>query len=357
MKLRLKIISVLALILFFIGCNGDNAYDGENGLKSGEFTSDIESSLSFIYALLQEDANQTYTQAQELAVLLEDVNNSVADLQNAQEKFLELVSSYKKVEALYVADEYENIMQDPPRYLEYFHSITNSELVAELDLILSGSDPIADALAVKNLYRSITALEYILFGVNEEQTTLLASFDERRTQAAIIMAQNIAANLQTINEFYEQNSAFLEDSDSAISVVVNQLVDSAYKTKEWRVGDGAGFTLKYKDNPDAARLEYYNSRYSLEAIDSILAAHQELMDSGFKELAIIGGATSEAEAIESKLVELRTICAGIEGSLSDSLTDEKVYTLYVDLNALQNNYTALINALNFTQDIIEADGD
>ena len=359
MKHIYKVMLLLIISLGVIGCGGDNAYDGETGLLSSGTASQssIDESINSIYTnVILQDINATYEKSLVLLSSVKDLNetNSSATLLSAQEAFKTLALSYKKVESAYVAGRESDDMRDiADFYLEQF--IFNSKgdtLFTDLEKIFDGTGAL-----YKNSHKGITALEYTLFDRNISSSDMLVKMNTIRLSSSVQIAETISQNLLLVKEYYENDSKFLEDSDTAISLVLNQLVDNAYKLKEKRIGDGGGFTINFVNNPDATRLEYYKSINSLEAIKTILTTHKNIMDSGLSAIATLGSASSEAQAIVTKLDEALAICDSYTSSLESDLTSPKTLELYNAAAILQNNYTALINGLNFEQDLLEADGD
>ncbi len=349
---------LLLIFLGLFGCGGSNNYDGKTGLissTSNQSSKDI--SIKNIYDnVILRDINSSYTQSLVLISSVKSLNDtqSMATLETSQKEFKKLALLYKRVESTYVAGRESDDMRDiADFYLEQF--IFNSKgdtLFNDLQRIFNGTGAL-----YKNSHKGLTALEYALFDKAINNNEMLEKMNSIRLTSALTMAKTISQNLLLVKDYYENKSTFLEDADTAISLVLNQLVDNAYKLKEKRLGDGGGFTLKYKDNPDVKRLEYYKSTNTLEAIKEILTTHKKIMDSGLSKIATLGNASSEAEAIVSTLNEAITICNSYSGSLEDGLSTSKTLELYNATAILQANYTALINGLNFEQDLLEADGD
>ncbi|SFV54228.1 hypothetical protein MNB_SM-4-334 [hydrothermal vent metagenome] len=349
----------LLLSLSFVGCGSDNGFDGENGLlaSGGANQSAIETSLIEIYnEVILKDINASYEKSLSLIQSVQDLNTSTSatTLSSAQVAFKELVLSYKRVESTYVAGRESDNMRDiADFYLEQF--IFNSKgdtLFTDLQKIFDGTGSL-----YKNSHKGITALEYTLFDRAVSDGEMLSKLNTIRLASAITMAQTISQNLLLVKNYYNNESTFLTDSDTAISLLLNQLVDNAYKLKEKRIGDAGGFTVNFLNNPDATRLEYYKSIYSLAAIKEILFTHKSIMDKGLTNIATLGSASSEADAIVTKIDEALVICDSYTNSLESDIATSKTKDLFDTVAILQTNYTALINGLNFQQDLLEADGD
>ncbi|MBD3823196.1 MAG: hypothetical protein IE916_01630 [Epsilonproteobacteria bacterium] len=352
----MKIATLIVAAMLFVGCNGENSYDGANGLLSTK--APLNAELSSLYKLYKSDANASVSALEELQSSLEifEISANEASLSALQEGFKEAVLAHKRVEALFVADEFSDDFLDTLGYMEYFHVGKNSDMIGELDAIFAASTPLSSAL-YKNANKSITSLEYTLFGEDENTSTLLLKMDARRIEAAGIMLARVISHAKSIRDFYNNDASFEASVKVSSAAMINQLIDSAYKLKEWRVGEAAGLVVKYAGATDAKLLEYYKSQNSLEAIKTIAQAHQSLMQTGLSAIATSANAASEAEAIENSLASIITLCESFEAPLEQSLGDAKTTQLYNAINVLQQNYIALINSMKFTQKIIEADGD
>lgn len=352
---KLFIASLMAFI--FIGC-GDNNYDGETGLQTAESSiGSVEGNVQDIYKLvIQKDSEDAYIQTQILLSAIEDLNTSTneANLQVSRDEFKKLVYAYKRVESAYVAGYNSDDMRDiADFYIESFIKGSKSQDIGgDLDEVFAGNKSI-----VINALKGITALEYTLFGNVETVVDINMKMNQNRKEAALLMATNLVEQLKIVKEYYENDGTFLSSTDEAISALLNVLVDNSFRLRESRVGDAAGFTAKYIDDPDNTRLEYFKSTNSLEAIKEILNTHKRVMEGGLRDIAIAGSAASEADAISVAIEDAIGICEEYSISLESELSSTRTLQLYETVRTLQNNYTGLINGLNFTQDIVEADGD
>lgn len=352
-----NVVYIVLVLLLINGCNTENSYDGESGLISS--TSAYDQWISNLYEnVFQKDANRSLSAAEALIGSLRDLNQTqnLENLQNAQQKFKAFIVTQKQIEAVFLADSFNENYLDTLGYMEYFHSGKNSDMMGELDRIFDQNSSLESVL-YKNSNKSITSLEYTLFGVDENSSSLLLKIDARRAEAALIMGENIYALEHSINNFYTDDSTFLNDPSITLSELINQLIDSAYKLKEWRIGEAAGLVDKYPGIKDETKLEYYKSSSSLEAIKAILLTHQNVMQNGLSDIVSSLGAASQAHEIEVTLSDAISLCDNFSGALKEALTDENVSKLYEKIATLQQEYGALISSMNFTQKILEADGD
>ena len=357
MKIVFKTVSAIILTVIFSGCGGDNSYDGENGLIGTGSGTAIDEAVAGLYAnVIIADAQACYADSLVLLNAVQALNSTTdaSALAAAQSAFKALALGYKRVESAYVAGYNANDMRDlADFYIEHFiKSSKSQDIPGDLESVFAGTGSLT-----KNSSKGITALEYTLFGDQESSTDLLAKMNSARLESAVIIAQTVSDNLKTVSDYYHDDGTFLADSEEAVSALLNVLVDNAYKLKEIRIGDPAGYTVKYNDDPDATRLEYYKSINSLEAVKVILDTHKRVMGNGLTEISALGNARSEADAIVTVLDEAIAVCESYTAALEEGVDSSSTQALYNAAIILQNNYTALINALNFTQDIIEADGD
>jgi len=351
---------VIMFSLLISGC-GDNDYDGVNGLKTSSTDTDISEAIESIYKMVQDDANATYQHSLELIELVSDSNQSLSDFQELRNKTQELIQSYKKVEAVYIAEKIDSAMTDVPVYIEALSAGDESRknnLLTELENILDPTNTTAiESALYKNAHRSMTGLIYTLYGDQESASEIFAKMDARRTQALGLIAINISTQIKAVHDFYQENTEFLKDNDTALTILINQLTISSNRLREWRIGDPGGYTAKYDGDPSADRFEYYAALTTLSSIQSIVLAHKNSMDAGLYNVSVLGNASGEADAIVERIENLLVICDDFTQEIEVDLNDTKIKELYDDTYALQQDYTALINALNFQQDIIEADGD
>ncbi len=361
MKKVTKLSLVLITLLSLSGC-GDNAYNGKTGLIGGSSNTEVgsntsvEQSVNAIYSIIKEDSANAYINSLEMVQSINTLttSNSEANLLKAQEQFKKMILSYKRVETLYVAGYEDPNMADIANfYIEQFVKQSKSyDVIGDLDAVFNGSKAI-----VKNDLKGITALEYTLFGDAESVNDVAQKMNDKRLISALLMANNIATRFKSIDDYYKGETDFVHTPDTAISSLLNVLVQESFNLREWRIGDPAGFTEKYKDDPLSSRLEYYKSNYSLNSIKEILNTNKTIMNSGLKTIAILGNSASEADAIISAIDDALAICNSYTSSLETQLTDDKTKELYETIRTLQNNYTALINGLNFKQVLLDADGD
>lgn len=347
-------LSVVVTALLLSGCGGDNAHDGTGlGGSTSSSTSGVLASLQTNVMLSHANAFKSALERLESQV----VSTGISDMTALKGTFTSIMKEWKSVEATYVAADYSSSMIDIPQFIDYFHTGKKLNVGEDVENALNQSNDVSAAL-FKNSSKSLTALEYLLF--------VTSNNSQRKIDAIKAVVSNLKSKASTIASFYVSNTKFTSDDKEASNAIVNVLIDSTFKLKEWRIGEASGIALKFKDSPDPARLEYAKSGLSLEAIKAILLAHQDVMGErsygNFGSFASEHGAAAVVTQIRGQLnAALATANAfgtPLESAITTSGSDAKVEKLYNEVKVLQELYfTSLIQALNLTAEIIEADGD
>lgn len=265
-----------------------------------------------------------------------------------QENFKKFLKSWKKVEALYFAGEIDNDYLDSPRYIDVFHNL-KEDLNEQMQRVINSKDE-ANIALFKNSFKTINALEYVLF--NDEKIS------KREKLLSIEILKSIISHLEDIKDVYSKYlSQEPKEEKWENAMIINTLIASTYRLKEWRIGDPSGNSSKYKDSIDNRRAEYFLSKNSFEAIDAILHAHKEIMQTStsnnFGQMASNSGAKAEVleveEAIKNTFEQLSKL-------KKDDFTNAK--DLYEGAKKLHNAYyLSLVEQLSVTAKILDADGD
>ncbi len=279
--------------------------------------------------------------------VLVNTNASKKELDNG---FTELMMSWKKVQTLYLAADLDEEYIDVPRYIDTFHE-GKENIYKQLDRILLSSDSL-DIELFKNSTKSINALEYLMFKASPKT--------KRQKEMIIHTLRHIGHHLKKIALFYQDNKAlFMQDEKKMNAIIMNALIESSYKLKEWRVGDAAGLSRKYRDDPNNARSEYPISKLSYKAIEAILLTHQEVVGKqdfvNFSDVIHNAGADKELSSIRNNIKDALKHLHLAPAYAFDSKEMKKVYK---ELTALHNAYyISLIGALKVTSKILDSDGD
>lgn len=299
-----------------------------------------------------QDAAEALKQA-----LQSDSKQSEARSEAIDAAFADLVTSWKAVQTVYVVGELDSDMIDTPRLIDAYHD-GKEDLIKQLQRLLKSNDPAKVAL-FKNTFKSINALAFYLYADSQLSPT------ER--DYALFTVNTLAQRFARIADSYTTHrEAFVADSEASLSYVLNALIDSSYKLKEWRVGDPAGLSRKYKDNPDSRRQEYPYSQQSLNAITAILRVHADMIGerdySNLGSTAIAQGAVTEVKKIRQLIADAQAqakkLSTANTAKDSTDFSQPRFKTLFATLGALNDAYyQSLVQALPVQAKILDADGD
>jgi len=286
---------------------------------------------------------------QNLDKLTLSVQNNASN-EEIRNGFTELMMSWKKVETLYLAADLNEDTIDIPRYIDIFHN-GKENIYPQLDRILLSSDSLDIAL-FKNSTKSINALEYLLFKSVKKTP--------RQKEMILYILKHIGEHLKSIETFYKNNKAlFMQDEKKMNAIIINALIESSYKLKEWRVGDPAGLSRKYKDDPKNSRSEYPISKLSYKAIEAILLAHQEMIgEQKFVNFSTVVHNAGADKALSGIRNNIKNALSNLHAAPAYDFKSKEIKTLYKELTELHNAYfISLIGALKVTSKILDSDGD
>lgn len=275
--------------------------------------------------------------------------NALEKKEKTKEQFQLLALSWKKVQTLYIAGELDGSVVDLPYEIDIYHN-AKENIYTQLDRIITSKEAPQKVL-FKNSHKTLNALEYLIYKNNV--------ISQREIDLALVVAKQIAKNLQKIITVYEKEKvSILADEKKFNALLINQLSASSYELKEWRAGEATGLSKKYKNNPDKKRGELYLSGLSLHSIIAILQTHEQVMDSpkylDFGDLSIEYGAKNDVLLIRKAIQEGLKTAQMMGGNLLDS----KGKLLYGNLGKLHNGYyVSLVSSLRMTSKILDADGD
>ena len=266
----------------------------------------------------------------------------------SDENFTKFIKSWKKVEALYFAGDLDENFADTPRYMDVFNNL-KEDLNTQMQRVIESKDEPKVAL-FKNSFKTVNALEYVLY--NDKEIT------PREKAIAIEILNSFISNLEGIKKVYE---TFLtskpKDEKMERGLILNTLIASSYKLKEWRIGNASGNSSKFKNDAKNERAEYFLSKNSFAAIDAILEAHKEVLlkskNYDFATYALEKGAAIELLGIVDNInlmqEELRKLP-------KDDFT--KATNLFNSAKDIHNAYyVTLVEKLSITAKILDADGD
>ena len=266
----------------------------------------------------------------------------------SDENFTKFIKSWKKVEALYFAGDLDENFADTPRYMDVFNNL-KEDLNTQMQRVIESKDEPKVAL-FKNSFKTVNALEYVLY--NDKEIT------PSEKAIAIEILNSFISNLEGIKKVYE---TFLtskpKDEKMERGLILNTLIASSYKLKEWRIGNASGNSSKFKNDVKNERAEYFLSKNSFAAIDAILEAHKEVLlkskNYDFATYALEKGAAIELLGIVDNInlmqEELRKLP-------KDDFT--KATNLFNSAKDIHNAYyVTLVEKLSITAKILDADGD
>lgn len=302
-----------------------------------------ENLLSIYENILLKNSKQTIVDIQAIEKNIENEEQL-----KLKQSFRNLVKSWKSVEAFYILGDLDDSYLDTPRYIDMFHQ-GNEDITAQLDLIIKGKDDLSISL-YKNSHKTINALEYILF------TKDLSN--QRVKDIALIIAKTLESNFQEIYDGYvATKDSFIKDEVTANAMMLNSLIENSYKIKEWRVGDAAGLSRKFKEKPSNERAEYSLSKNSIVAIESILQTHLMVLDTQkYKNFGSMIASYDVHEELEDAIKYLHTSVKYAKKIKNDDFSESK--KLYRSLRKLHATYyISLIGELKITAKILDADGD
>lgn len=332
----------LSAVIFLSACTQEAAK--QETTKTAASKKEI---LTSIYTdIVQPNANKAAKQCH----TLEQTLNENSDLSDIRSLFSSLVRSWKKVEAQYILAELSNEAIDLPRFIDVYR-IGNEDLNKQLARALKSSSKPSTAL-FKHSQKTITALEFMLF--NDE------NFNPRKRELSQFIAHNLCQRFDRVTALYEQHlTDFISNEDKATALLLNTLIDSSYKLREWRVGDALGLSRKYQGTPDISRFEYEQSQLSVLAIQAILEAHSELMLEGdklnFADLISLMGAKEPLKQNQKSLQQANLLTQQIDSSQSLMAKGEPLFN---ELDKLHiSYYSSLVKSLDVVAKILEADGD
>jgi len=304
------------------------------------------SMITSLYSISKSDIKEANQNIEKFIQLAE--NNASDD--ETKKSFEASMRAWKRVEALYVAADMDEEYIDIPRYIDTFHQ-GKENLYKQLDRILLSTDSL-DIELFKNSTKSINALEYLLFKPSVKTA--------RQKEMITYIAKQIGRHLKNIETFYAGHKELLLQNEQKMNaVVMNDLIESSYKLKEWRVGDPAGLSRKYKNDPDNNRSEYPVSKLSYSAIEAILYAHQAIIGKqDFANFAKVAEDAKAAKELQSAREHIANALEYLHKAPPYDFSSKEIKALYKELTALHNTYyISLIGALKMTSKILDADGD
>lgn len=309
--------------------------------------------LIFLFFIVSLNAESSVFQSVIKNVALKDTQSAINSAKKLQENinsanFTEFLQDWKRVEANYLAGEINSDYLDTPRYIDVFNNL-KEDLNSQMQRVIDSQTDVKKAL-FKNSFKTVNALEYVIFSSKE--------LDSRKKEIVKEILTSIISKLEEIKEVYEtylKSGVPNELEDNA--KLINTLVASSYRLKEWRIGNPAGLSSKYKNDAKNSRAEYFLSQNSFLAIDAILDAQKEMIANqnyiNLLNLAKNKNAVSDLEAVVLKIDEAKKELKGLP---QDDFTNaKKLFDLSAQIHDLY--YITIIEKLGLKPEILDADGD
>lgn len=273
---------------------------------------------------------------------------AVTEQAQAKEQFVTLIKRWKSVQNFYVLGDLDSSYIDTPRYIDIYHH-GNEDITVQLKRVIQSSEALSISL-FKHSYKSINALEYILYEHDLNQ--------KRVKDIALIITETIREYLNDIKQGYQEHKeAFLENEQKANAMMLNALIESSYKLKEWRIGDPAGLSRKYDGDPDSRRGEYFLSKNSDEAVAAIINTHLQVLDKqDFKNYGSLIRSYGIQKQLDASVEHLKEAKKKLHLIKDEDFSNAKA--LFNELNRLHiSYYITLIGELKITAKVLDADGD
>ncbi len=266
----------------------------------------------------------------------------------SDENFTNFIKSWKKVEALYFAGDFDDNYMDTPRYMDVFNNL-KEDLNSQMKRVIDSNDAPKVAL-FKNSFKTVNALEYVLY--NDKELTL------REKELANFILDSLVLNLESIKKVYETYlKSKPKDEKAENALIINTLIASSYRLKEWRIGNASGNSSKFKNDAKNERAEYFLSQNSFTAIEGILEAHKEIVTKNkFYDFASYALDKGAAIQLLSVLDNINFMQEELKKLPKDDFT--KANDLFEYSKKLHNAYyVSLVGQLSITAKILDADGD
>ncbi|HJE03426.1 imelysin family protein [Aliarcobacter thereius] len=285
-------------------------------------------------------------------VSINDTNNAINSAKALQkgiskENFKKFLKDWKSVETLYLAGELDYDYIDTPRFIDVFNNL-KEDLNSQMQRVIDSSKNVQTSL-YKNSFKTINALEYV---ISKKE------LNSRDKEIIKVILDSIISHLEDIKEVYE---AYLtnptKDEKEEIAILVNSLVASSYRLKEWRIGNPAGLSTKYKNDQKNNRAEYFLSQNSFEAIISILETQLKVVDKQeYKNLYSFSYEKSAKEEIDKVSNTIKQTLEEINKLNKDDFSNaSRIFELASYIHDLY--YITIIEKLALKPEILDADGD
>lgn len=281
-----------------------------------------------------------------VAVAINDAKILQKDLND--KNFTNFIKSWKKVEAIYFAGEFDENYLDTPRYMDVFNNL-KEDLNSQMKRVIESNDPVNVAL-FKNSFKSVNALEYVLY--NDK------NISKREKELSIAILDSLISHLEGIQDVYKEYLTVKpKDIKWENALIINTLIGSSYRLKEWRVGNPSGLSSKFKNDAKNERAEYFLSKNSFSAIEAILEAQRQIVETkdyyNFVNVAKEKNAQKDIALALTKIDEAKANLAKLKND--DFSNANELFKNVKDLHNIY--YLSLIEQLGLSPKVLDADGD
>jgi predicted lipoprotein len=281
-----------------------------------------------------------------VAIAINDAKVLQKDLND--KNFTNFIKSWKKVEAIYFAGEFDENYLDTPRYMDVFNNL-KEDLNSQMKRVIESTDPVNVAL-FKNSFKSVNALEYVLYNDKD--------ISKREKELSIAILDSLISHLEGIQDVYKEYLTVKpKDIKWENALIINTLIGSSYRLKEWRVGNPSGLSSKFKNDAKNERAEYFLSKNSFSAIEAILEAQRQIVETkdyyNFVNVAKEKNAQKDIALALTKIDEAKVNLAKLKND--DFSNANELFKNVKDLHNIY--YLSLIEQLGLSPKVLDADGD
>jgi predicted lipoprotein len=281
-----------------------------------------------------------------VAIAINDAKVLQKDLND--KNFTNFIKSWKKVEAIYFAGEFDENYLDTPRYMDVFNNL-KEDLNSQMKRVIESNDPVNVAL-FKNSFKSVNALEYVLYNDKD--------ISKREKELSIAILDSLISHLEGIQDVYKEYLTVKpKDIKWENALIINTLIGSSYRLKEWRVGNPSGLSSKFKNDAKNERAEYFLSKNSFSAIEAILEAQRQIVETkdyyNFVNVAKEKNAQKDIALALTKIDEAKVNLAKLKND--DFSNANELFKNVKDLHNIY--YLSLIEQLGLSPKVLDADGD
>ncbi|MEJ2676628.1 MAG: hypothetical protein P8011_15820 [Acidihalobacter sp.] len=184
-----------------------------------------------------------------------------------RDAFVKLARAWARVQAGYILGGYDMDAMDYPLLVDYFH--VGKENIHESLARIVADDTLVAAALYKNSYKTVGALGDVMFS---------GAWSPRREILSRAIAANVCRNLARIRDGYrEHRTDYLGDSKKALSLLINAMLESIYKTRDWRIAQVSGLNKQTLGQYLPQNQQYPYSKASWAAIGATIDTYAQLI--------------------------------------------------------------------------------